>query len=102
MALRNALRRMGYTGEEIVPHGFRHTFSTLSNDFGLGQGDHIEASLAHKDKNHIRATYNHADYLTQRRELMQRWADYLDGLKKEDRGFATSHPPQGGKKKDYH
>ena len=81
MTLRNALRRMGYTNEEVTPHGFRHTFSSMANNLGLGDGDHIEAALAHKDKNTIRATYNHADYLDQRREMMQAWANYLDRLR---------------------
>ena len=81
MALRNALRRMGYSNEEITPHGFRHTFSTLTNELGFGQGDHIEASLAHKDTNSIRGTYNHAIYIESRREIMERWANYLDSLR---------------------
>jgi len=81
MTLRNALRRMGFTNEEVTPHGFRHTFSTLCNELGFGEGDHIEVALAHKDKNDIRGTYNHASYIGQRRELMQKWANYLDELK---------------------
>jgi len=81
MTLRNALIRMGYSNEEVTPHGFRHTFSTLANDFGLGDGDQIEAALAHKDPDKIRGTYNHATYLEQRRALAQRWADYLDELR---------------------
>jgi len=81
MTLRNALLRMGYGKDEITPHGFRHTFSTLANDLGLGDGDHIEAALAHKDTDKIRGTYNHASYLEQRGALAQRWADYLDELR---------------------
>jgi len=71
MTLRNALLRMGYTKEEVSPHGFRHTFSTLANDLGLGDGDHIESALAHKDSNKIWGTYNHASYFEQRRALAQ-------------------------------
>jgi len=95
MTLLGALRRMGYAKGELTVHGFRHTFSTLASELGFGDGDDIEEGLSHekrrgdvlrsalakKDKNDIRGTYNHAIYLEPRRELMQRWADYLDGLK---------------------
>ncbi|MDR0476379.1 MAG: integrase arm-type DNA-binding domain-containing protein [Desulfobulbaceae bacterium] len=95
MTIRNALRRMGYANKEITPHGFRHTFSTLANEFALSDGDTIEGGLAHKkrsddwitaalakkDGNNIRGTYNHAAYIEPRRKLMQAWADYLDTLR---------------------
>jgi integrase len=60
-------------------HGFRSIFSTLLHELGE-RSDLIEKQLAHADSNSIRATYNHAQYLTDRRALMQRWADYLDQL----------------------
>lgn len=66
--------------EEITMHGWRHTASTLLNEQGFNH-DHIELQLSHVDKNTIRGTYNHAQYLEQRRDMMQRWADYLDGLR---------------------
>lgn len=78
-----ALRRMGYTKDEIVAHGFRAMFSTICNEFiedhGLGF-DIIEKCLAHKDKNEIRSAYNRALNLKEMNKLMQWWADWLDNL----------------------
>ena len=84
MALLNALRRMGFTKEEMTIHGFRGTFSTLMNEMKLDWGfdpDVIETQLAHKDTNTVRGAYNHATYMQKRREMMQKWADYLDSVK---------------------
>lgn len=79
-AVRAALRSMGFTGDEITPHGFRHMASTHLHE--LGYPSHlIEKQLAHADSNKIRAVYNHAEYLPERRKMMQEWADYLDRLK---------------------
>ena len=75
-----ALRRLGYSKEEMTGHGFRHMASTRLNEMGWNP-DAIERQLSHKDTNDIRATYNQAQYLPERREMMQAWADYLDGLK---------------------
>jgi len=75
-----ALRRMGYTKEEMTGHGFRSMASTLLNEQGWNR-DHIERQLAHTERNKIRAAYNYADYLPERRIMMQAWADYLDSLK---------------------
>lgn len=80
-AVRVALRTMGYSNEDMTPHGFRHMASTLLNESGKWNPDAIERQLAHKDKNVIRRSYNHAQYLTERREMLQYWADYLDQLK---------------------
>lgn len=79
-ALISALRRMGYSNEVIVPHGFRAMASTLLNEQGWNR-DAIERQLAHGERNKVRATYNHAEYLPVRREMMQAWADYLDTLR---------------------
>ena len=68
--------------EEITWHGWRHTASTLLNEQGYDR-DHIEMQLSHADKNSIRGTYNHAQYLDQRRAMLQAWADYLDELKRQ-------------------
>ena len=68
--------------EEITWHGWRHTASTLLNEQGYDR-DHIEMQLAHADKNSIRGTYNHAQYLDQRRAMLQAWADWLDDLKRQ-------------------
>ena len=78
--VRIALRTMGYSNEDITPHGFRGMASTVFNENGWSS-DHIEFQLAHAEKNKIRAAYNHAQYLPQRREMMQWYADYLDSLK---------------------
>lgn len=73
-----ALRLMGYEGRQ-TGHGFRHLLSTELNGRGYNK-DWIERQLAHGDNDEIRATYNHAAYLEQRREMMQAWADSIDAL----------------------
>jgi len=78
--VRSALRGMGFTGEDITPHGFRHMASTLLHEQGW-PSHLIEKQLAHTDTNRIRAVYNHAEYLPERRKMMQAWANYLDQLK---------------------
>lgn len=75
----NALRRMGYSGEEMTVHGFRHMASTLLHEQGF-PSHLIEKQLSHSDRNRIRAVYNYAEYLPERRKMMQAWADYLDQL----------------------
>jgi integrase len=75
-----ALRACGYTKEQQTAHGFRTTASTLLNEQGFNP-DAIERQLAHGERNKIRASYNAAQYLAERRKMMQSWADYLDGLR---------------------
>ncbi len=75
-----ALRRMGYTSEEQTGHGFRSMASTLLNEQGFPP-DVIELQLAHTERNKVRASYNKAQRLPERRKMMQAWADYLDGLR---------------------
>jgi integrase len=79
-SLNAALRRMGYSKEQMTAHGFRSMASTRLNELGYPP-DIIEKQLAHAKRNKVRAAYNHASYLPQRREMMQFWADYLDSLK---------------------
>jgi len=74
-----ALHRLGFRGE-IVQHGFRHMASTALNEMGWND-DAIERQLAHKDRNRIRGIYNKANYMAERRKMMQAWADYLDQLR---------------------
>jgi integrase len=74
-----ALRSIGYTKEEMTPHGFRHMASTLLNEHGFNR-DWIELQLAHVPSG-VRGVYNHAEYLPERRKMMQWWADYLDDLR---------------------
>jgi integrase len=64
----------------MTSHGFRHTASTLLNELGY-DSDIIELQLAHINKDRIRATYNKAQWMEKRTNMMQAWADYLDGLK---------------------
>ncbi|CAM3040766.1 tyrosine-type recombinase/integrase [Dichelobacter nodosus] len=78
-AERKVLKRIGYL-DKIVPHGWRHTASTLLHNQNY-QSIWVEKQLGHSDKNQIRGTYNHADYLEQRRKMLQEWADYLDMLR---------------------
>ena len=79
--LLGAVRRLGYTKEEFVPHGFRSMFSTVIREKTSFKDELIEYSLAHSIGSSISQAYNRADYLEQRRELMQWWSDYLDSLK---------------------
>ena len=73
-----ALYRMGYHGRATF-HGFRAMASTALNEMGF-RADVIERQLAHQERNAVRAAYNRAEYLSERRAMMNRWADYLDGL----------------------
>jgi integrase len=78
--LNAALRRLGYSSEEMTAHGFRAMASTLLNEQGFPP-DVIELQLAHQEKNKVRAAYNRAQRLDERRKMMQAWADYLDTLR---------------------
>ncbi len=73
-----ALYRMGYHSR-ATGHGFRSTASTILNEQGF-RPDVIERQLAHTERNAVRAAYNHAQYLLERRTMMQWWADYLDAV----------------------
>jgi integrase len=75
-----ALRRMGFSGDEMVAHGFRSMASTCLNEQGWPP-DVIELQLAHAERNEVRGAYNRAQRLAERRQMMQAWADYLDALR---------------------
>lgn len=75
-----ALRRMGFDSDTMTGHGFRAMASTRLNELGW-QPDVIERQLAHVERNKVRAVYNRAQYMAERRAMMQAWADYLDGLR---------------------
>lgn len=79
-----ALRRLGYSCEEMTGHGFRSMASTLLNEQGW-HPDLIELQLAHAERNKVRAAYNRAERLAERRTMMQAWADYLDKLRDPSR-----------------
>lgn len=76
--INKVIHSMGYKGE-MVGHGFRGLASTALNEMGYTP-DAIERQLAHTESNQVRAAYNHAEYLTERRKMMQEWADYIDDL----------------------
>ena len=73
--LSKALRDQGYKGK-ATPHGMRATASTILNERGF-RSDVIEMQLAHREKNKVRDSYNHAQYLQERRELMDWWGDFV-------------------------
>lgn len=77
--VRVALRAMGFGKDQITPHGFRAMLSTMANEHGWNR-DVIERQLAHVEGNAVRGAYNHAEYLPERRRLMQWWADWLGSL----------------------
>ncbi len=79
------IKRMGYNGK-LVGHGFRALASTTLNEMRY-PADIIERQLAHVERNKIRAAYNRAQYLPQRREMMQEWANFIE--KSEKTGKAT-------------
>lgn len=75
-----ALRRMGFTKNEICAHGFRAMASTRLHEMGWSS-DVIERQLAHLEQNRVKAAYSHAQYMEERTKMMQAWADYLEELK---------------------
>ncbi len=77
-----ALRRLGFTGEEMTAHGFRAMASTLLNESNKWSPDAIERALAHKDKDVIRAAYHRGAHWAERVEMAQWWADHLEYLRK--------------------
>ncbi len=74
-----ALRLLGYEKHEMTGHGFRSMASTLLNENGWNR-DAIERQLAHGEGDKVRGAYNYAEFLPERRKMMQWWADYLDKL----------------------
>ena len=80
-ALIAALRRLDYPKEQVTPHGFRATARTLLDE-ELGMAPHlIEHQLAHTVRDPLGRAYNRTSHLRQRREMMQRWSDYLEVLR---------------------
>ncbi len=76
-----ALRRMGYTKDEMTPHGFRAMARTIIDEVLEVRPDFIEAQLAHRVSDPLGRSYNRTQHLTERRKMMQKWSDYLEGLK---------------------
>lgn len=84
--LNRALERMGFSGKGSIgfsAHGFRATASTMLNEMGY-RSDLIERQLAHAERDKVRASYNQAQYLDERKVMMQEWADLIDGLAGND------------------
>lgn len=81
-SINQVIKRIGYAGK-ATGHGFRHTMSTILHEQGYNTA-WIETQLAHVDKNSIRGTYNHAQYLDGRREMLQWYADYMEALANGD------------------
>lgn len=81
-AVNAALRRMGYTGDEMTAHGFRAMASTLLNESGKWHPDAIERALAHQGSDNVRAAYHRGAHWQERVQMAQWWSDYLDQLRK--------------------
>ena len=79
-AINVALKTIGYSGDQITGHGFRAMASTRLNEMGFPP-DVIELQLAHAERNEVRAAYNRSKRISERRTMMQRWADHLDDLR---------------------
>lgn len=79
--LNAALRRIGYSSEEMTSHGWRAVFRTLADEVLQERVEHIEQQLAHQVADTLGRAYNRTQFLAERRAMMQRWADYLEGLK---------------------
>lgn len=89
--LNGGLKRMGFKGR-LTGHGIRATISTALHEVGYPD-KWVDAQLSHVDPNRTRATYNHAEYVEQRRKMMQDWADRLDLLEQEQVEQASLHLP---------
>ncbi len=80
--INGALRRLGYSGDEMTAHGFRATASTLLNESGKWHPDAIERALAHKDSDNVRAAYHRGAHWEERVRMAQWWSDHLDTLRR--------------------
>ena len=88
-----ALRTLGYAGNVMTAHGFRSMASALLNEQQLWHPDAIERQLAHAPRKKVRAAYNYAEHLPERRRMMQAWADHLDELREAARVRALKKKP---------
>ena len=79
--LNAALRRLGYSKDELTAHGFRAAASSILNKSGLWNPDAIEAQLAHVEGSAVRRAYARAEFWDERVKMMHWWADQLDQLK---------------------
>jgi integrase len=87
-----ALRNLGYSGNVMTAHGFRSMASTLLNEQQRWHPDAIERQLAHAPRDKVRAAYNYAEHLVERRRMMQAWADNLDELREAAKARTSKRP----------
>lgn len=80
-AVNQALRRLGYSQQEMTAHGFRAMAATLLNEMGIWNPDAIEKQLAHLDASAVRRAYTRGEYWDERVRMMQHWSDHLDELR---------------------
>ncbi len=78
-SINQVIKRIGYAGK-VTGHGFRHSMSTILHEQGYDTV-WIEMQLAHVDKNSIRGTYNHAQYIDKRSIMLQWYAEYILGIR---------------------
>jgi integrase len=99
--INRALEHMGYASGLWTGHDFRATASTRLHEMGF-HSEWIERQLAHVEENKTKAAYNHAEYLPERRKMMQAWADWIDQIPEKviavtpPASAAKSAPPQAG------
>jgi integrase len=92
--LRGALRRMGYSNDDMTPHGFRAMARTIMVEQLNVHPDVIEAQLAHGKSGPLGAAYDRAEFVAQRRAMMNEWADYLDALRDRQAQGREEQPSQ--------
>lgn len=93
-AMTAALRRIGYSGDNVTVHGLRATARTLLDEVLQFRPDYIEHQLAHAVRDANGRAYNRTTFLNERRSMLQTWADYLDGLR-ENKGKVLSMSETG-------
>ena len=99
--LRTALRRMGYTNDEMTPHGFRAMARTIMVEQLNLHPDVIEAQLAHGKSGPLGAAYDRAEFMAQRRAMMKKWAEYLANLRDGGKADTARRERTTGAGRDY-
>jgi len=92
-AVLSALRRMGYTGDEMTGHGFRAMARTVLDEVLHFRPDFIEHQLAHTVRDPNGRAYNRTAHISERRKMIAAWADYLDALKAGNSVHITKPKP---------
>ena len=92
--INRALEHMGYSSGLWTGHDFRATASTQLHEMGF-RPDVIERQLAHVEENKTKKAYNHAEYMVERREMLQAWSDWIDGIEERDTGSTIKLPAPG-------